>query len=174
LDSEMSVEEVEAKYGNPKKLAGLIKMTYFLDKDEKAMQSDEPVAIKSRLKTSWMIIIGLFATPILIPLAFGLLATFIGILIAATALLFSAYVLVIALLAGGLFVIGAGISVVLQSWATTVTFVGAGLIMSGIGLILTPYVLKFTKWLFNKTVDFIKWVGRKVTRKQHADFGGGY
>jgi uncharacterized membrane protein len=173
-DADMSLEEIVEKYGTPKKFAKSLKMNYFLNQDDGAMEQKAPVHAKARIHLAWLIVLSLFASPLLIPLAIGVLAVAFAVLMSIGALLIAAYSVLIAFLAGGLIMIVSGIGVVFQNPATTFVFVGAGLLLTGLGIVITPFVLKSTKWIFNKFIDFLKWIGRKITRKQQISMGGDF
>ncbi len=103
---------------------------------------------KRQIRLIWLIIIGLFASPVLIPLALGFILVIGGLLVALLALIFSIYVLCISILGVGLFMIISGISVFGQSILSGLFFIGVGLFATGSAVFISPLLLKGTKGLF--------------------------
>ncbi len=123
------------------------------------------------MRLIWLIIIGLFASPVLIPLALGFILVIGGLLIALLALIFSIYVLCISILGIGLFMIISGISVFGQSILSGLFFIGVGL-FTGSAVFISPLLLKGTKGLFYVMMNFVKWMGRRFITKRDLHSAG--
>ena len=110
--------------------------------------------------------IGLCASPLLIPLAIGFVAVIVGLLCLLVALLVGGYVGCITVLGLGLFSVVSGIGVLGQSIESGLFYVGLGLFATGTVVFCAPLLLKMTKWIFKMMMNFVKWVGRRfVTRR---------
>ncbi|MDR2976579.1 MAG: DUF1700 domain-containing protein [Streptococcaceae bacterium] len=169
-DAGVTDAQAYSRYGKPKNFAKYLKVTYFMNQDDEALLKAKP---KSRLRLVWMIVLGLFASPILVPLAFAAAVTIFALLFAFAVIVLSAYVVVISLIAAGIVGIFFGVAALFQSPATAFIALGSALLALGIGLILAPFLIKFTRLLFNLFMKFVKWVGRKFTgRSKYAVKGG--
>ena len=127
---------------------------------------------KRQIRLIWLIIIGLFASPVLIPLALGFILVIGGLLVALLALIFSIYVLCISILGVGLFMIISGISVFGQSILSGLFFIGVGLFATGSAVFISPLLLKGTKGLFYVMMNFVKWMGRRFITKRDLHSAG--
>lgn len=169
LDAGYSMSEIEEKYGTPKQFARSLKIEYFIENDE---ISDETVSrstrTKNRMNLVWLVILGLFASPILIPVAIGLIGILIAAVIAFLGILFGIYVGIIGVLAGGLIAFVNGVILLWQSVATGVFYIGAGLLLTGAVIFFAPIVWRITRWLFEMLVTFIKWVGNRYLSKNNV------
>lgn len=165
IESDLTLEEIKAQYGTPKQFATKLKLSYFLDQDDHAQEEEKSIPAKSRLQLVWLIVLGLFASPLLVPLALAVLLLILALLIALLALLFSLYMLDVSLVFGGLFSLVSGLGVVFSSPSTTLVFSGLGLLLFGLGILISPFILFLTKWLCLRFLGMIKWLGRKLTQR---------
>lgn len=165
IESDLTLEEIKAQYGTPKQFATKLKLSYFLDQDDHAQEEEKSIPAKSRLQLVWLIVLGLFASPLLVPLALAVLLLILALLIALLALLFSLYMLDVSLVFGGLFSLVSGLGVVFSSPSTTLVFSGLGLLLFGLGILISPFILFLTKWLYLRFLGMIKWLGRKLTQR---------
>ncbi|MGK4144283.1 DUF1700 domain-containing protein [Weissella paramesenteroides] len=169
LDAGYTIKEIEEKYGTPKQFARSLKIEYFIKNDETA---DENIPTgertKNRVNLIWLIILGLFASPILIPVAIGLICLLAGAFIAFLGILFAIYAGIIGVLAGGLFAFVNGVILLWQSVPTGLLFMGAGLLPTGAVIFFAPIVWRLTRWLFEMLVMFVKWVGHRFLSKNRV------
>ncbi|SCB92408.1 DUF1700 domain-containing protein [Weissella bombi] len=169
LDAGYSMAEIEEKYGTPKQFARSLKIEYFIENDE---ISDETVTrstrTKNRMNLVWLVILGLFASPILIPVAIGLIGILFAAVIGFLGIIFGIYVGIIGVLAGGLIAFINGVILLWQSVATGVFYIGAGLLLTGAVIFFAPIVWRITHWLFEVLVTFIKWVGNRYLSKNNV------
>jgi uncharacterized membrane protein len=170
-DTGVTDAQARAKYGKPKKFAQSLRIEYFTEQDDSGWVTTKP---KKRFHLVWMIILGLFASPILFPLAFAAAVTIFALLFAFAVVVLSVYVVVIALIGAGIFGFVIGGLVLFQSPSTAFISLGSGLLALGLGLILAPFLLKFTRWLFNLFMKFVKWIGRRITRRNKIAMKGEY
>ncbi|OTP11255.1 membrane protein [Enterococcus sp. 10A9_DIV0425] len=165
LDADKTVDQVVEEYGTPKQFALKLKINYFSEQDDSGKIDDRPNP-RRQIRLIWMIVLGLFATPLLIPLALAFIAVIIGILVALVAVIISIYVVCISILGAGLFSMISGIAVLNQSLTSGLFFVGLGLLATGSAVFFSPLLLKGTKWLFQIMMNFVKWVGRRFITKR--------
>ena len=103
LDSGKTLDQIIDEYGTPKQFALKLKISYF--SEEEQAENELVKNPKRQIRLIWLIIIGLFASPVLIPLALGFILVIGGLLVALLALIFIIYVLCISILGVGLFMI---------------------------------------------------------------------
>lgn len=172
IESGLTLEDITVQYGTPKQFATKLKLSYFLDQDDHAQEEEESISAKSRFQLVWLIILGLFASPLLVPLALAVLLLILALLMVLLALLFSLYMLDVSLVFGGLFSFISGLSVIFSSPMTTLVFSGLGLLLFGVGILISPFILFLTKWLCLRFLGMIKWLGRKLTQRTRRDQKG--
>lgn len=164
LDSGKTVEEVVDEYGSPKQFALKLKINYYSEQDDD--ESEYSQSPKRKIRLIWMIVIGLCASPLLIPLALAFILAIFGILLGLIGVIIGIYVVCISILGAGLFSIISGVAVLQQSIASGLFFVGLGLLATGVAVFFAPLLLKGTKWLFQMMMNFVKWVGRRFITKR--------
>lgn len=161
LDSGKTMEQILEKYGSPKQFALKLKINYFSELDDSDGGKVNTKSSKRQVRLIWMVIIGLCASPLLIPLAIGFVAVVFGLMLALLAIIVAIYIGCISILGVGLFAIISGIGVLGQSVSSGLFFVGMGLFATGCVVFFVPLLLKVTKLLFQMMMNFVKWVGRR-------------
>jgi len=176
FESGMTMSEVEAKYGTPKQFARTIRLEYFMDLDDSTEDADITPQERTKQRTYLLalIVLGLFASPILIPVAiFALVMLGLGLFFFLLAI-FGIYAVVVGVLAGGVAALVAGVYFLWQSVATGIFFIGLGLVMTGLTIMFTPILLNLTQWLFDVFMQFMKWIGRRfISRRDRTNAQGG-
>lgn len=146
-------QEVIASLGTPQKLASQIKAqcaARYLEREEKP-------TVKSGISAIWVVILGIFAAPIALPLAIAAAALVFSLVITVLALLFAAVLVTVALLLAGIALVAAGFSALVAGPATGLCLIGVGLALTGI--MLLAGVLAFTA-----AAAFIRFLGRGLGR----------
>ncbi|STP28531.1 integral membrane protein [Enterococcus durans] len=161
LDSGKTLEKILEEYGTPKQFALKLKINYFSELDDSNGGKVNTKSSKRQVRLIWMVIIGLCASPLLIPLAIGFIAVIFGLMLALLMLIVAIYVGCISILGVGLFAIISGIGVLGQSVTSGLFYVGMGLFATGSVVFFVPILLKLTKLLFQMMMNFVKWVGRR-------------
>lgn len=161
LDSGKTIEKILEEYGTPKQCALKLKINYFSELDDSNGGKVNTRSSKRQVRLIWMVIIGLCASPLLIPLAIGFVAVIFGLLLALLAIIVAIYVGCISILGVGLFAIISGIGILGQSVISGLFFIGIGLFATGSVVFFVPILLKLTKLLFQMMMNFVKWVGRR-------------
>jgi uncharacterized membrane protein len=162
LDSGMSDAEVAEHFGPAKQFARKLRLDYLMNQDEEEVK-EKPT--RHLVTMIWLVILGIFAAPILLPLAFAAAAVAFAFVIAIGAVIFAIYVTVISIFFAGLTAVVSGIVVMPQSVASALWFVGGGLAMTGLGILLLPILFKFTKWIWYQVVRFIKFLANRFVVK---------
>lgn len=161
LDSGKTVDEILEEYGTPKQFALKLKINYFSEADDLGQEEIHQNSPKRQMRLIWLILLGLFASPILIPLALLFIAVLVGSIIALFAVIFSIYVVCIVILGVGVVMALAGLMILGQSVVSGLFFVGLGLFATGAAIFFTPILVRLTKWLAQLMMRFVKWVGRR-------------
>lgn len=175
-DAELSTEEVVKQYGTPKEFAKKIEMTYLMSKDGEE-DGEEPIkeTVKQRLNLVWLIILGLFGVPVLIPLGLAMIVLVLAVVLTLFLLWLSAYVFVGAFFLGAVIALVASFTSLFTSPATAVAMFGMFLLSGGIGVLIAPLIQKVTKWLFagfNKFVNMMKQMNKERIKNSMIDLGG--
>ncbi|WP_251844490.1 DUF1700 domain-containing protein [Enterococcus durans] len=161
LDSGKTMEKILEEYGTPKQFVLKLKINYFSELDDSNGGKVNTKSSKRQVRLIWMVIIGLCASPLLIPLAIGFIAVIFGLMLALLLLIVAIYVGCISILGVGLFAIISGIGVLGQSVTSGLFYVGMGLFATGSVVFFVLILLKLTKLLFQMMMNFVKWVGRR-------------
>lgn len=161
-------EEVISSLGSPEKVAATIKAGLSENAQEEGEFSetgytnsyydvkDEVATINKRKGLGgigtggWVIILilCLFALPILGPLLLGVLGTIFGILVAIAAVIFAVLVTGIALVVAAVAMVAAGFATLFATPLVGVALIGAALLVAGIGILIA--ILGF--WVVTKVI----------------------
>lgn len=132
LDSGKTMEKILEEYGTPKQFALKLKINYFSELDDSNGGKVNTKSSKRQVRLIWMVIIGLCASPLLIPLAIGFIAVIFGLMLALLLLIVAIYV------GMGLFATG-----------SVVFFV---LILLKLTKLLFQMMMNFVKWVGRRFV----------------------
>ena len=173
-------EEVIQSLGSPEKVAATIKAGLSENAEEEGEFSetgytnsyydvkDEVATINKRKGLSgigtggWIIILilCLFALPVLGPLLLGIVGTIFGILVAIAAVIFAVLVTGVALVAAAIGLIVAGFASLIAAPIVGIALIGAALVVAGIGILAAILgfwvVTKLIPPLFRGLVDLIR------------------
>lgn len=161
-------EEVISSLGSPEKVAATIKAGLSENAQEEGEFSetgytnsyydvkDEVATINKRKGLGgigtggWVIILilCLFALPILGPLLLGVLGTIFGLLVAVVAVIFAVLVTGIALVVAAVAMVAAGFATLFATPLVGVALIGAALLVAGIGILIA--ILGF--WVVTKVI----------------------
>ncbi|WP_125566390.1 DUF1700 domain-containing protein [Companilactobacillus insicii] len=172
-------DKIINELGTPKHLARKVLTDYSIKMSEENYQNVDDGNIpteqkaKKNVRMIWLIILGLFATPIAIPVAIILvllLASFVAMAVICILLFVFLVALSVILGVGAIFM---GLAVVTQSVATTLFYVGGGLLVLGVDFFLIPLIIAIFKWVFQLVVVFFRWVGKKLLYGRKTPSKGG-
>ncbi len=137
---------------------------------EYAFKDDEITINKPKKSISsiWFIVLAILAAPLALPLAFTLIMLVLTMVIFAGAIIFALTAVTIALILGGIVTSFAGIAVITQGFSTAIMFIGIGLALIGVGLlvsvlisILVPKIFKGIAGLARKLLNRVKKPNKK-------------
>ena len=151
--------ELITRLGTPAQVAATIISEYAM----KGMSGEGTTqGNASSVKTMWIVIIAVLASPIAIPLAIALLALVFSVLVAFVSIFFSLFVAALALVISG--IVGVGVSIVglFSAPLEGLAIMGSSLISLSLGLALGLGTIK----LCQLTVKGITWVFAKILSKK--------
>lgn len=179
-------EEVISSLGSPEKVAATIKAGLSENAQEEGEFSetgytnsyydvkDEVATVNNRKGLGgigtggWIIILilCLFALPILGPILLGIAGTIFGVLVAIAAVIFAVLVTGIALVVAAVAMVAAGFAALFATPLVGVALIGAALLVAGIGILIS--ILGF--WVITKVVPplfrgFVELIRRPFVRK---------
>jgi uncharacterized membrane protein len=123
---------VIAELGSPIRVAAQIKA----DAAVKGMGKEETPSVKKGVSAIWLVILGILALPIALPIVLAAFGLGIGLLAAGFAVVVALVAAVIAVCGGGVFAFIAGAAVLLASVPTGMFYMGGGLAAAGVALLL--------------------------------------
>lgn len=124
-------QEIIQELGTPREVA------YQIITDAAIKRMEEEVhSVKKGFSTLWIIILGICAAPIALPMAFALVALFASMLLVVIAFVGSAIVLDLCALAGGIVTAFCGIYLLFSQPATGIALLGLGMAAVGIGIFI--------------------------------------
>jgi uncharacterized membrane protein len=98
---------------------------------------------RSGIGAVWVVVLGIFALPIGLPIAIAVFAVVIAVLIVLFAVLVSLFACVISLLVAGILSTVAGFSLLGTEFATAIFYIGSGFFSIGLAFFLGLLFLKF-------------------------------
>ncbi|CAJ1202470.1 DUF1700 domain-containing protein [Companilactobacillus nantensis] len=164
--------------GTPKHLARKVLADYSIKMSEENYQSVDNGQMTSNerfsknLKMIGLVILALMASPVAIIIAIiliPLILLFIGLGVFFVLL----FLFMIAMsVVGGIGAIFMGLSVIFQSFATTIFYVGIGLLILGVDFFIIPIIVALFKWFFSVIVIFFRWLGKKLLHGRKTPMKG--
>ncbi|MFL1695897.1 DUF1700 domain-containing protein [Weissella kandleri] len=166
LDSGMGIDQIYQEFGQPKNLARQVNANYAMGWTE--MDADDTVVAEGVLphrqttkqrnpwNAAWLILLGVFASPILIPVALFLVFIFalvilgliFGIFITAGLMIGAVFLSVVAIVFG--------VGVMTQNIMMSLMLIGGGVALLGGIVLIVPIVV----WI----VYGIGWIGYRIAR----------
>jgi len=142
-------QAVLAELGSPAAVASHIIAAFAIK------ESETEGSGKKKWRVAWLVILSIFASPIAIPLALSAGVVAIVLIVTLSAVLISFFAAGAAMFVSGIACVVAGFLVIFQSVPTTLFYLGAGLMLLGIGAAATIATTKLSKICFN-------WLTKKV------------
>lgn len=129
-----------------------------------------PTSTKKNVSAIWLIILAILSAPLSLPL----LAVAVSLIISAGAVVFSFVIAILAtvggILFGGLVTLISGFFILTEHWPTALLFIGLGLIITGIGVLISPAIIRFIKKIGLACVEGLARLFQKVTRKRKGRY----
>jgi len=152
-----------AELGSPAEVASGILGDYVY-----ADTTSEERSTKKGLTALWLVVVGLLASPIALPLAIVLIALIFSLLVAALSVVFSFFVTAVALIVGGVIYLGTGFFTLFFHFPSGIMTIGYGLVATAMGSALMLAMV----WLTKVTVNGLAKMGAKMLKRNKARKGG--
>ncbi|MCL2526028.1 MAG: DUF1700 domain-containing protein [Coriobacteriia bacterium] len=145
-----------AQLGSPAEVAAGIMGDYV-----HADATSDNKTVVGGLNNIWVVIIGIFAAPIALPMALAIIALIFSLLMAALSVVFSFFVTAAALVLAGLAYLGVGFFTMATSFATGLLTVGIGLVAMAIGSALLIVFI----WALRQIINGVAVLGAKLLQR---------
>ncbi|MEX0380158.1 DUF1700 domain-containing protein [Leuconostoc sp. MS02] len=159
-DADLSNSAARKQFGTPKQFARRLVADFYMDADDAS-----EIKPKQQLRMIWVVILGLLASPVILPVAILMVV----LLISALAIVFSMAVtiasMIMAIVITALVSIVAGIAIVFSSLSGGIFFIGVGLAAIGVLVLIGPLMFSLMRMCFNGLVNLIKAIGRRFIKK---------
>jgi uncharacterized membrane protein len=152
-------EQTAAELGSPAEVAaGII--------GDRALRdvTGEETTTRKGLSTIWLVVLGIFASPIALPIGISLIAVLFALLVAAFSCIVAFFATAAALLVAGIVSLCLGVYALFIHFATGLCMVGTGLMCTALGAALMLVML----WLSKVTINGIAILGARVLKKRQA------
>ncbi|MDR3295351.1 MAG: DUF973 family protein [Clostridiales Family XIII bacterium] len=136
-------ERVIGELGSPEKIAAQVKA----DAAVKGLRSEARTPVKKGASAIWLVVLGVLALPVAMPLAVAALAVIFALLVSGFAVVIAVAASGIGIAVGGVVAFVAGVCVLFASAPTGFFYMGAGLAAAGIALLLGLLAFLAAKWL---------------------------
>ncbi|WP_338215525.1 DUF1700 domain-containing protein [Companilactobacillus muriivasis] len=173
-----SSDAIINELGTPKHLARKVLADYSIKMSEENYQSVDNGQMtgnqrfSKNLKMIGLVILALMASPVAILIAI-ILIPLILLFLGLGVLFILLFLFMVAMsVVGGIGAIFIGLSVMFQSFATTVFYVGVGLLILGVDFFIIPIIVALLKWFFSVIVIFFRWLGKKMLRGRKTPMKG--
>ena len=162
-------ENVMKELGSPESLAARISNDYTGKEAASALILDlaqenavkPPKTMKRRFSALWIAILALFAAPIALPLALGILAVIGAVILGILAVVGGILISALAAIAGSVLGIIGGIAIIPQTFGGGLVTIGLSLMLIGCGILVTYFIILLARWLIVKLAGLL---GRLVRR----------
>jgi len=161
---EENTQSVIDELGSPASVASKI-LADFAVKD----LTNHPKSAKKGLSAAWLIVLAIFASPIAIPLLIAVFALVFSLIITGAAFAFSFFAFIFSLIIAGIVSIIGGFTVITQHIPSALFFIGIGLTIGGIGLILFSPLLSIVKNSSIALAKLLKKLFDKLTIKRKEE-----
>ena len=151
-------EKVIAELGCPKDVAMKILGDYTM----KNIESDERPS-KKWSKMIWLIVLGIFASPIALPIGIALFFVVLALIISIVAVVISFFAVAIAFLGSGIVTLFMGLPLIISELPSALFFSGVGLVSMAVGVLAFIGTYMLGKAIF-KGISILtaKWFNRSV------------
>ena len=154
--------EIEEKVGTPRQLSLRILADYSLKDDGKESGGILP---KTNIKTAWLIILALLATPATLIIGVALL----GVLVAAIGVAFAVAVTIIALAGAAIFItltsLYVGIFLLFTKLGVGLFYLGIGIVGIGALMVILPIICLIIVTVVKMVANFIRYIYRRFNKK---------
>ncbi len=163
---EENEQQVMSQLGSPSHVASQILADFAL----KDLETSSAKSTKKNMSAIWLIILAILSAPLSLPLlatAIALIFSFGAVIVS---LILAIIATVISIFAGGIVALISGFLILTEHWPTALLFMGAGLVVTGLGVLLFPFVTRFIKKMVLVSVEALGRLFHKITKKRKGGF----
>lgn len=146
--------------GTPKKFAKVLIGNYLSENDNPVIFKEKPI------KSIRWLLVGILASPILLPFAIALVAILFAMIVVVISLIFAFVAVILSLFAAGIAMIVSGFFVIGSSFFTSLFFIGAGFVGVGVSLLFLPLAIRFSKWSISMIQRCLQSIIKKISSKR--------
>ena len=163
-----SEKEIIKDLGTPKQLARMILADYSVSKDVPQPDMHEKTSSRTNLKTIWLILLGVLAAPVGIPLILVTCFLMIAALVAFCGIFVAVVVTTVGLFVLGVFILLKTCGLLFSnSWSTGLFYTGISICLISLSLFLFPLIIKFIHFLIAECTVFFRYLGRKIFKNHY-------
>jgi len=131
------------------------------------MDADDESEIKPKqqLRMIWVVILGLLASPVILPVALVMVALLISALAIVFAMAITIVSIVVAIIITAVVSIVSGVAIVFSSLSGGLFFMGVGIAAIGVLVLIGPLMISLIRACFNGLSNLIKAIGRRFIKK---------
>ncbi|QDZ99941.1 DUF1700 domain-containing protein [Lysinibacillus fusiformis] len=157
---ENNEQQVISELGSPSHVASQILADFAL----KDLENTSEKSTKKNMTALWLIILAIISAPLSLPLlatAIALILSFGAVIIS---LIFAIGAGILSIFIGGIAALISGIFILTEHWPTALLFMGIGLIITGLSVLLFPFVARFIKKTVLLSVETLGRLFHKITK----------
>ena len=121
--------------------------------------------MKRRFSALWIAILALFAAPIALPLALGILAVIGAVILGILAVVGGILISALAAIAGSVLGIIGGIAIIPQTFGGGLVTIGLSLMLIGCGILVTYFTILLARWAIIKLAGLLGRLVKKGGRR---------
>lgn len=168
-----SYDDCIRELGTPHQLARKVLADYSIRTlDAPVSQQSRQQQPKNDVKTIWLIILALLSTPVTIPLALALAGVIFAGIAVSGSLIIAVLAIFFAVVVVGITGFVVGLGTLFSSFWTGIFYLGMGLMVIGIMIMLVPVFKAVVNGLIRGITLFSKWIYNKIVPKNRAERKG--
>ncbi|BDZ32064.1 DUF1700 domain-containing protein [Lactiplantibacillus sp. WILCCON 0030] len=166
-------DDCVAELGTPKQLARKILADYSIRFNENlTAESTKRQKGQAGVRAIWWVVLALLSTPITIPALIVILAVLFALAAVVFAIAVAVFAIILAATLLALSAITAGVGVFTQSLWTAIFYIGGGLTIIGIELLIFPLVMWFINLIIQGVSTIVQRLYHRFVKRNRAERGG--
>jgi len=163
---ENNEQQVISELGSPSHVASQILADFALKDLENASEK----TAKKNMTAIWLIILAILSAPLSLPLLATAIALIFSLGAVIISFIFAIGAGIISIFFGGIAALVSGFFILTEDWPTALLFMGVGFIVTGLGVLLFPFVARFIKKIVLISVETLGRLFHKITKKRKGGF----
>ncbi len=163
---ENNEQQVIAQLGSPSHVASQILADFAL----KDLETPSLKSTKKKMTAIWLIILAILSAPLSLPLLAAAIALIFSFGVIIISFIFAIGAVVASIFFSGIAALIGGVLILTEHWPTALLFMGIGLIVTGLGVLLFPMVVRIIKKIALVSVEALGHLFHKITKKRKEAF----